>query len=293
MLSDLRYAFRTLLKNPGFTIVAVLTLALGIGANTAMFAVVNAVLLKPLPFQDADRLMLVHLLAPDREQGRAQRHGLVWYAKYRTFLDLQQSFENTALFAGRTLTLSGDTDPERVRGEVVTDRYPGILGIAPQLGRAFTGAEAHRPGEAAVAMIGDALWTRRYGADPGILGRTIQVNARSYVVVGVLPSGFRGLTGTAEIWVPFAVHEPTFINQRYAHGYYLVARRKGAVSEAQAIGRGPECSAAALPLSMETAMASRGGRPLRRCIPRASMAICAGRRSCCSALSVCCCSSRV
>ncbi len=234
MLSDLRYALRMLLKNPGFTIVAVLTLALGIGANTAMFAVVNAVLLKPLPFQDADRLMLVHLLSPDRERG-TQRE-MVWsYAKYRTFLDLQQSFENTALFAGRTLTLSGDSNPERVRGEVVTDRYPGILGIVPHLGRAFTGAEAHRPGESAVAMIGHALWARRYGADPGILGRTIQVNSRSYVVVGVLPPGFRGLTGTAEIWVPFAVHEPTFINQRYAHGYYLIARREGTVREAQAI----------------------------------------------------------
>ena len=147
MLQDLRYAFRTLLKNPGFTIVAVLTLALGIGANTAMFAVVNGVLLKPLPFHDPERLMLVHLLAPDREAGTMSE--AVWsYPKYRTFLDIQQTFENTALFAGRDLSLSGDSSPERVRGEVVTDRYPGILGITPILGRAFTGAEAHRRGRA-------------------------------------------------------------------------------------------------------------------------------------------------
>ena len=234
MLSDLRYALRTLLKNPGFTIVAVLTLALGIGANTAMFAVVNAVLLKPLPFADAERLMLVHLRVPDGETG-AHRE-MVWsYPKYRTFLDVQQAFENTALFAGRDLSLSGDTSPERVRGEVVTDRYPGILGITPILGRAFTGAEAHRPGESAVVMIGHALWTRRYGADPAIVGRTIQINSAPYTVVGVLPPGFKGLGGNAEAWVPFAVYEPTFMTQRYAHGYYLVARRKTDVSEAQAI----------------------------------------------------------
>jgi putative ABC transport system permease protein len=233
MLGDLGRAFRTLLKNPGFALVGVITLALGIGANAAMFAVVNAVLLKPLPFRDPDRLMLVHLLAPDRELGTERE--MVWsYPKYRTFLDMQETFENTALFAGRDLTLSGDGGPEHVRGEVVTDRYPGILGVVPQLGRTFTGAEAHRPGEAAVAMISHALWTRRYGADPSILGRTIQINARSFAVVGILPAGFRGLTGEAEVWVPFAVHEPSFLTQRAAHGYYLVARRKPAVSEVDA-----------------------------------------------------------
>jgi putative ABC transport system permease protein len=234
MLQDLRYAFRTLLKSPGFTIVAVLTLALGIGANTAMFAVVNAVLLKPLPFADPERLMLVHLQVPDDETG-AHRE-MVWsYPKYRTFLDVQQTFENTALFAGRDLSLSGDASPERVRGEVVTDRYPAILGITPILGRAFTGAEAHRPGEPAVVMIGHAVWTRRYGADPAVVGRTIQINSAPYTVVGVLPPGFKGLGGNAEAWVPFAVYEPDFMTQRSAHGYYLVARRKAAIVEAQAI----------------------------------------------------------
>jgi putative ABC transport system permease protein len=234
MLQDLRYAFRTLVKNPGFTIVAVLTLALGIGANTAMFAVVNAVLLKPLPFHDADRLMLVHLLYPDGPPG-TMREGVWSYPKYRTFLDIQQTFENTALFAGRDLSLSGDSSPERVRGEVVTDRYPGILGVTPILGRGFSGAEAHRPGEQAVVMLGHALWTRRYNADPAIVGRTIQVNSAPYTVVGVLPAGFKGLIGNAEAWVPFAVYEPEYLTQRFAHGYYLVARRRASVSEAQAI----------------------------------------------------------
>ena len=237
MLQDLRYAIRTLLKNPGFTIVAVLTLALGIGANTAMFAVVNAVLLKPLPFQDADRLMLVHLTMPDREAGGiGGLRDAVWsYPKYRTFLDVQQTYDSTALFAGRDFTLSGDQEPERVRGEVITDRYPAILGIAPLLGRSFTGEETHRAGEARVATISHALWLRRYGGDRNVVGRTIQINALPYTIVGVMPAGFRGLHGNAEMWVPLAALEPAMLQQRQNHSYYLAARRKIGVAEPAAI----------------------------------------------------------
>jgi putative ABC transport system permease protein len=235
-MNDLRYAIRTLLKSPGFTAVAVVTLALGIGANTAMFAVVNAVLLKPLPFKNAEQLMLVHLLAPSRETGAGTFRENNWsYPKYRSFMDSQRAFESTAVFAGRDLSLSGSGSPERVRGEVVTDRYPGLLGVTPILGREFTSAEAHSPGEPAVVMLGHALWTRRYGADPSIVGRTIHINAAPYTVVGVLPSGFRGLGGNAEAWVPFAAYEPDFSKQRYAHGYYVVARRKADASETQAV----------------------------------------------------------
>ena len=237
MLQDLRYALRTLLTNPGFTIVAVLTLALGIGANTAMFAVVNAVLLKPLPFADAERLMLVHLTVPDVET--RQRGGLrenTWsYQKYRTFLDVQQTFDNTALIAARDFSLSGDDNPERVPGEVITDRYPSILGVAPLLGRAFTGAEAHRAGEPPVAMLSHRLWVRRYAGDRSVVGRTIQVNASPYTVVGVLPEGFRGFHGNAEMWVPLATLEPAMLQQRQNHAYYVVARRKTGVTEQAAM----------------------------------------------------------
>jgi putative ABC transport system permease protein len=234
-MNDLRYVARSLRGNPGFTTVAVLTLAIGIGSNAAMFAVVNAVLLKPLPFQNAEELMLVHLLAPDRESGTHVQ--TVWsYPKYRAFLDMQHVFRSTALFAGRDLSLAGDNNiPERVRGEVATDEYPGILGTTPILGRAFTGDEAHRSGVPAVTMISHALWARRYSADPGILGRTVNINAAPYTIVGVLPRGFRGLSGNADVWVPFAAYEPTFLTERYAHGYYLVSRRKADVSDARAI----------------------------------------------------------
>jgi putative ABC transport system permease protein len=238
-MSDLRYALRTLLKSPGFTIVAVLTLALGIGANTAMFAVVNAVLLKPLPFKDADRLMLVHLLAPDREAGRGALREMNWsYLKYQTFLELQRSFESSALFGGRGFTISGDNDPERVRGEVVTDLYPEVLGIGPVLGRSFTAQEAHRAGASAVAIIGHSLWMRRYGGDAAVLGRAIRIDGTPYTIIGVLPPGFRGLSGDSDLWVPLAVLEPRSLTPeyRYSHSYYLIARRKATVTEEAAIG---------------------------------------------------------
>src|SRR5262245_50668020 len=133
MLQDLRQAIRTLLKSPGFSLVAVLTLAIGIGANTAMFAVVNAVLLKPLPFADADRLMFVHLTVPYSEAANigGLRQNTWSYPKFRAFLDMQQVFDSTALFAERDVSLTGDGNPEQVRGEVVTDRYPAILGVSP------------------------------------------------------------------------------------------------------------------------------------------------------------------
>jgi putative ABC transport system permease protein len=233
---DMRYALRLLGRSPGFSAVAILTLALGIGANTAMFAVVNAILLKPLPFRDADRLMLVHLMFPDRERGPGMFREGVWsYPKYQTFLESQNVFEDTALFGGRDLTLAGDGEAERVRGEVVTDRYPTLLGIDPILGRPFTDEEAGTAGAPPVAMIGHGLWTRRFGADPAVLGRSIQMNGTPYMVVGVLPRGFRGLSGNAEVWVPLGILEPSQLRERFSHSYYLVARRKPDVSEQSAI----------------------------------------------------------
>ena len=157
---DIRYALRCFGRSPGFTAVAVLTLALGIGANTAIFAVVNGVLLKPLPFANADRLMLVHLVMPLREGGRAE---MVWsYPKYRTMTELQQVFEETAIFTGRPFSVSGDGDPERLPGETITDQYLSVLGVRPILGRGFTQEEARQAGAAPVVIIGHGLWTGRY-----------------------------------------------------------------------------------------------------------------------------------
>jgi predicted permease len=231
---DFRYALRLLRRAPGFAVVAVATLALGIGANAAMFAVVNGLLLKPLPFRDPDRLMLVHLTAPDIEQPGTYRE-MVWSVpKYRTFGAAQTAFEQMAMFAGRDISLSGDGEPERVRGEVVTEHYPGVLGTQPLLGRSFTAAEAEHPGMSPAAMIGHGLWSRRFGGDPGVLGRPIDVNGTRYTIVGVLPRGFQGLSGDAQIWVPLGTFEPTQLTEEQSHSYYTVARRRPEVSEASA-----------------------------------------------------------
>ena len=228
---DIRYTLRLLGRAPAFTAIAVATLALGIGANTAIFAVVNAVLLKPLPFADAERLMLVHMLVPERERPGVYNESVWSYPKYRTFTASQQVFDEIAFFAGRDLDLSGDGEPQRVRGEVVTERYPSVLGVAPLMGRPFTWDEVHTAGTPPAAMISHGLWTRRFGADPAVVGRTIRINATQYTVTGVLPRGFRGLIGNADVWVPLAAFEPSQLTQAQSHSYTIVARRKHDVSE--------------------------------------------------------------
>jgi predicted permease len=227
---DVRYAMRWFRRSPGFTAVAIITLALGIGANTAMFAVVNAVMLKPLPFADADRLLLVHFVMTDR-QGVARE--TVWsFPRYQTLTEVQQIFEDTAIFTGRSFSVSGDGDPERVPGETITDQYPSVLGVRPLLGRTFTPEEGRRAGATPVVLIGHGLWTRRYAGDPGVLGRGIQVGGVTHTIVGVLPPGFRGLNGDAEMWVPLAVSEPESLAEADSYSYSVVARRKPDVADA-------------------------------------------------------------
>jgi putative ABC transport system permease protein len=230
---DIRYAWRGLRRSPGFAAVAIATLAVGIGANTAMFAVVNGVLLKPLPFPDADRLMLVHLQSPPRDGGAGTNRDTVWsFPKYRTLVDLQQVFDETALYsATNEFTIARDGDPERVRGELVTDRFFSVLGVVPILGRTFTYDETQRAGAPALVMLGYRLWMRRYGAERGIIGRTIHIDGTAHEVIGVLPRGFTGLNGVAEVWLSLAARNPRQLTQPRLHSYRLIARRRATVSE--------------------------------------------------------------
>lgn len=233
---EIWHALRWFVREPRFACVAIATLAIGIGANTAMFSVVNAVLLKPLPFRDVDRLMLVNMLLPDRAGGAGASREMVWsFPKYRSFVETQEAFEAAALFTAREFNLTGDNDPQYVRGEIVTEGYAAVLGVQPVLGREFTFDEASRTGSAPAAMLGYALWQSRYGGDPTIVGRTIQVNATPHTVVGILPRGFRGLSGNSDVWLPLAQVDSEDLEQPAAHGYMLVARRKANVSEQTAI----------------------------------------------------------
>jgi putative ABC transport system permease protein len=180
---DLRYGARMLLKNPGVTAIAVLTLALGIGANTAIFSVVNAVMLRPLPYKNPDRL--VSLWANVPEHGR-------WRVTPANFLDWKKQntvFEDVAAFGAATMTLTGAGEPEQILGTKASAGYFSVVGVEPVLGRPFLPDE-YEPGKGQVVILGHAFWQRRYGADQKIINRAITLNGSSYTVTGVMPPGF-------------------------------------------------------------------------------------------------------
>jgi ABC-type antimicrobial peptide transport system permease subunit len=180
---DLRQAFRKLLKSPGFLCVAVLTLSLGLGANTAIFSVVNAVLLRDLPMADADSLVRVFHMSS---------HGGIEPSSGLDFLDMQsqnRSFSGMAGVDATDISLTGPGgDPERPQGAEVTAGFFQVLGVQPLLGRGFV-ADEDQPGRSRVVVLGHTLWKRRYGGDPGIVGRTITVNGEPHTVVGVVVLG--------------------------------------------------------------------------------------------------------
>jgi len=237
---DIRYAIRALQKTPGFTAIAILTLALGIGGSTAIFTLVNALLLKPLPFKDPDQLMMVHVRVPDALVSRGIPREMPWsYPEYRQlFTANQHAFQDSALVGttGWSLTSNGQ-DPEAIRGELIDSHYLSVLGIAPQLGRDVQPDEDRAPGVAPVALLSHLLWQRRFGGDPGVIGSSIALNGTPHTIVGILPAGFQGLTGEAQVFVPLlSASNPLLrdLNNPWTPAYYLIARRKADVSVVQA-----------------------------------------------------------
>jgi putative ABC transport system permease protein len=188
LVQDVRYGLWMLRRNPGFTFVAVLTLALGIGANTAIFSVVNAVLLRSLPYHDPERLVSV---------GRVPS-GL--FLKWR---EQARSFEQIAGETEGGADLTGIGEPERLRTGIVSANLFATLGLAPALGRAFT-PEEDRTGGTPVAILSDALWRRRFGSDPQVIGRTLTLDGQSRTVIGVMPPGFR-FPVRSDLWIPLAL----------------------------------------------------------------------------------------
>ncbi len=228
---DLRYAARSLRKSPGFAIVAVLTLALGIGANTAIFSVVNAVLLHALPYPQPDRLVE---LWGNVKRVKVERRGTS-FADYLDWKKQSQSFEGMALYMGVTQTLTGVDEPERVPAEFVGHGYFEMLGIEPQLGRFFQAEEDQVPQRNAVAVLSDGLWKRRFGSDRAILGRSIQLNGRPYTIVGVASPWFRGVDDSSDVWMPLmmAVSPQDLVN-RNSRGPAVLGRLKPGVAVSQA-----------------------------------------------------------
>ena len=231
---DFGYAVRSLRQAPVFAATSIVMLALGIGANAAMFALLNAVLLRPLPFADPDRLMLVQLLAPDRD-APGTLHPMIWsYPKYGVLRDAQRIFESTAVFGAGNWNLTGTSLPDRVSGEYVESTYFGVLGVTPQIGRTFSVDETRAPGSAPLVVLGQTFWRQRFAGDATIVGKTIGLNGIPHTVLGVLPQGFRGLTGQADIWVPITTLSAADLGEPFDHSYDVVARRRADVAAAQA-----------------------------------------------------------
>jgi putative ABC transport system permease protein len=227
MFQDLRYAFRTLIANPGFTIVAVLCLSLGIGVNGTIFSVVDGVLLQPYPYPDADRIVVLNSTNPKQNVNRSGMS----YPDYKDWRDQSTSFSGFAAFQGRSLTIAdGSTEPERYLGAAVSSTLFGLLGTPPALGRDF-GPDDDRPGAEPVVLLSDDVWTRRYNSDRSIVGRSISINGRAHTVIGVMPQGFR-FPETQRLWVPLAPYDES--TRRDDRHNQVFARMKPGVTMAQA-----------------------------------------------------------
>ncbi|HYW30315.1 MAG TPA: ABC transporter permease, partial [Gemmatimonas sp.] len=226
IVGDLRYALRALRRNPAFTTVAVLTLALGIGANTAIFSVVNGVLLRPLPFREPDQL--VRLFTAFRGSGEL-RYAMS-QPEFMDYKGLKHVFENAAAFSGTGLTLTGNGEPERVRGVTGTRDLLPVLGINPARGRNFQGDDG-RQGTEPVVILSHEYWTSRFGGDAAMLGRTLTLNGINRLVIGILPAGatFSG----AEAFVPMYINADS-LGGRSSNSLSGVARLRPGVSVEQA-----------------------------------------------------------
>jgi MacB-like periplasmic core domain len=194
---DLRYGLRMMLKNPGFTTIVVLTLTLGIGANTAIFSVVNAVLLRPLPYPQAERLMKVN--ATNLARGITDFG--VSLPDFREWARRNQSFERMAAWSINNYNIAGAEEPERVEGAVVSADFFPTLGVSVAQGRGFAREEEHH-GKHRVAILSDELWRRRFGENARLNGQTIKLNGELFTIVGVAPRGFQFPERGVKLWLP-------------------------------------------------------------------------------------------
>ncbi|HZS48496.1 MAG TPA: ABC transporter permease [Blastocatellia bacterium] len=229
LLQDFRYAARILRQRPGFTIVSVLTLALGIGAVTAIFSAVNPILFEPLPYPNANRSLTISYAGLDRAHGKQS------FGNYEEIASRSHSFEAVAVFKPWQPTLTGDIEPERFDGQRVTANYFQALGISPALGRDFEPADDQFRGPN-VAILSNRLWQRRFNSDTKIVGRQISLNDSSFTVIGVMPAGFENvLLPSADIWSTLQYNPALPVDGReWGHHLDMVARLRPGVSVDQA-----------------------------------------------------------
>ena len=244
MLQDLRYGFRTLMKSPGFTIVAIVSLALGIGANTAIFGFVNATLLRPLPVTAPDELMFVF-------SGTARNpFSVSSYPDYVDHRDHNEVFSGLAAYSGVTVSMTVGDQAEAIPGEAVTGNYFDVLGVRLVRGRAFLPEEDKTPGTHAVAIVSYGLWQRRLGGDPDLPGKELILNGRSFTIVGIAPAGFNGagVGQTVDVYVPMMMQalvrppregysgeqDADLLTKRGPRWLYMVGRLKPGVNQDQA-----------------------------------------------------------
>jgi len=254
VMGDLRYGWRVLGKTRGFTAVAVLTLALGIGANTAIFSLVDTVLLRPLPYRQPDGLVLISESLPKMGMEEVG----VSAAEYQDYRDQNRSFAEMAAYESEGFNLTGANQPMRVNGARVSASTFPLLGTAPELGRAFT-EEEDRHGGDKVAILSHALWEQAYARDTHIVGKTVRLDEQPYTIVGVMPDSFRfpfegaPLAERADLWVPEAFDPDRLLPEHRMDefGVFALARLKPGVTVAQAqsdvqniaeLHAGPPCS---------------------------------------------------
>jgi len=242
IVQDVRYGFRMLMKNPGLTVVAVLSLALGIGANTTIYTLVNALFLQPVPFREADRVVALYTV-DEKNKGGFTDFNATSRPNFEDYRDRNQVFDAIAVHQQVGLSFTGVGEPVQIGGEITSGNIFDLLGVKPARGRFFLPEEDRADAAIPVAVVSDGFWSRRLGGDPGVVGRMVTLDGLPFTIIGVTPPGFRGLNvlGGPEVWVPMAMHGRVlagFIAENYddrrALLWDVVARLKPGVTLDQA-----------------------------------------------------------
>ena len=241
---DIRYAIRIIFKNPGFSAIAIISLALGIGANTTIFTVVNAILLNPLPVRDISTLVEVDTIDSKTmvTQANAAKLGMS-YPNFKDYAKLNEVFTGISCVGGGALTWTGGAEPKQLNGLLVSADYFDMLGVRPHAGRFFYPDEDKKPGGNNVVVLSYGLWSEKFGADPNIVGKPVTLNATSYTVIGIAPRGFKGTftLGPAElVWIPVSMYEQAltgFVKENFDSRRFLALAMYGRLKPGVNVGQ--------------------------------------------------------